>query len=393
MTLNGFGNGTVVDSHIPMDVIRRRKEQLKKEIQEIREKIAQCEIEMSMIQSHSNDDRRHSNVKQWSAGKKHFNDNPKEGIRWLIENGLLQNTSEHTAAFLFNETGLSKRAIGDYLGEKDDFHIEVLKHFAHMHDFFSMDIVDALRRYLFTFILPGEAQKIDRIMEAFAQRYYECNPHIYASAEVCYIVSFAIIMLNTSLHNKSARLGGGPLTYEKFVNSLNETVARNQMPDQTIVKNIYDNIKNNELKFPDEDVNSTMPVFGSDSTVLKEGWLWKQGGRVKNWKRRWFVITDGCLFYFESNLEVDSPRGVIPLVDVGIREIDDDRTKQFCFELFPLTGDKVKASKPAPGEIGKWIDGHHTVYRMSALSEDDRKDWIRALRIASQNQLPKQRLS
>ena len=55
--------------------------------------------------------------------------------------------------------------------------------------------------------------------------------------------------------------------------------------------------------------------------------------------------------------EVDSPRGVIPLVDVGIREIDDDRTKQFCLELFPLTGDKVKASKPAPGEIGKWIDG------------------------------------
>jgi len=103
---------------------------------------------------------------------------------------------------------------------------------------------------------------------------------------------------------------------------------------------------------------------------------------------------------------------VIPLVDVGVREIEDDRTKQFCFELFPLTGDKVKASKPAPGEVGKWIDGkiqketkisnvfvclvsvgHHTVYRMSAASEDDRKDWIRALRIASQNQLPKQRLS
>ena len=38
------------------------------------------------------------------------------------------------------------------------------------------------RRYLFSFILSGEAQKIDRIMEAFAQRYYECNPHIYASA-------------------------------------------------------------------------------------------------------------------------------------------------------------------------------------------------------------------
>jgi len=41
-----------------------------------------------------------------------------KGIRWLIDNGLLQNTSEHTAAFFFNEIGLSKRAIGEYLGEK-----------------------------------------------------------------------------------------------------------------------------------------------------------------------------------------------------------------------------------------------------------------------------------
>jgi cytohesin len=82
---------------------------------------------------------------------------------------------------------------------------------------------------------------------------------------------------------------------------------------------------------------------------------------------------------------------VIPLVDVGVRDVDEDRTKQYCFELFPLTGDKVKASKPAPGDLGKWIDGHHTVYRMSATSEDDRKDWIRALRIGSQNLPPKQR--
>lgn len=43
-------------------------------------------------------------------------------------------------------------------------------------------------------------------------------------------------MLNTSLHNKSARMGGGPFTYEKFVNSLSETIARHQLPDQNIIK-------------------------------------------------------------------------------------------------------------------------------------------------------------
>lgn len=23
------------------------------------------------------------------------------------------------------------------------------------------------------------------------------------------------------------------------------------------------------------------------------------GGRVKTWKRRWFILTDNCLYYFE----------------------------------------------------------------------------------------------
>jgi len=102
-----------------------------------------------------------------------------------------------------------------FLINRDDFHIDVLKQFAHMHDFISVDIVEALRfrlnwikfalhdliffrRYLFIFLLPGEAQKIDRIMEAFAQRYYECNPDIYANAgkldcfdymELCFFIN------------------------------------------------------------------------------------------------------------------------------------------------------------------------------------------------------------
>jgi hypothetical protein len=48
MTLeDAFGASTIVSS----DKLHRRKEQLKKEIQEIREKIVQYELEMSMIQS------------------------------------------------------------------------------------------------------------------------------------------------------------------------------------------------------------------------------------------------------------------------------------------------------------------------------------------------------
>ena len=37
------------------------------------------------------------------------------------------------------------------------------------------------RVFLGTFQLPGEAQKIDRMMESFALQYCECNPGIFSN--------------------------------------------------------------------------------------------------------------------------------------------------------------------------------------------------------------------
>ncbi len=108
---------------------------------------------------------------------------------------------------------------------------------------------------------------------------------------------------------------------------------------------------------------------------------------------------------------MDNLRGMIPLIDIGVREAEDDRTRQFCFELFPLVGEKMKSSKPIANEAGKMTDsmkifilkkeknlfsnilGYHTVYRMSATTDDDRKEWIRALHIGTQNELPKSKVS
>ena len=46
--------------------------------------------------------------------------------------------------------GLSKTAIGDYLGEKSPFHEQVLKAFVDLHDFTDLILVQALR-YLLLF--------------------------------------------------------------------------------------------------------------------------------------------------------------------------------------------------------------------------------------------------
>lgn len=80
-----------------------------------------------------------------SIGRKKFNMDPKKGIEFLVEHGLLQATNEDVAGFLYKGEGLNKTAIGDYLGERNDFNERVLKAFVDLHDFTDLILVQALR--------------------------------------------------------------------------------------------------------------------------------------------------------------------------------------------------------------------------------------------------------
>jgi hypothetical protein len=82
------------------------------------------------------------------------------------------------ATFLRNTPGLDKVAVGEYLSESPEsrpFCALVLTEYIRTFQFRSMRIDHALRALLECFRLPGEAQKVDRIMEAFGQRLYEQN--------------------------------------------------------------------------------------------------------------------------------------------------------------------------------------------------------------------------
>ncbi|WRX11808.1 Pleckstrin homology domain - like 1 [Theobroma cacao] len=55
------------------------------------------------------------------------------------------------------------------------------------------------------------------------------------------------------------------------------------------------------------------------SNPERTGWLTKQGEYIKTWRRRWFVLKQGKLFWFkESTITRGSrPRGVIPKICWG----------------------------------------------------------------------------
>ena len=111
----------------------------------------------------------------WERGIDMFNKKPKKGIQFLQNSELLGTGVDEIAGFLIQDDRLDKTAIGDFLGENDKFNKEVMYAYVDKMDFYGMEIVSALRLFLEGFRLPGEAQKIDRLMEKFAARYHELN--------------------------------------------------------------------------------------------------------------------------------------------------------------------------------------------------------------------------
>ncbi|KAF2299152.1 hypothetical protein GH714_030818 [Hevea brasiliensis] len=97
--------------------------------------------------------------------------------------------------------GLDKNLVGDFLGNHDEFCVQVLHEFAGTFDFQGMNLDTALRLFLETFRLPGESQKIQRVLEAFSERYYEQSPQILANKDAALLLSYSLIMLNTDQHN------------------------------------------------------------------------------------------------------------------------------------------------------------------------------------------------
>ncbi|XP_069592949.1 cytohesin-4 [Ranitomeya imitator] len=303
-----------------------------------------------------------------SASRK-FNMDPEKGIQLLITKKFVEKEPEQIASFLYNGAGLSKAAIGEYLGQRESLNIQVLKAFVKCHNFNQLNLVDALRHFLGTFRLPGEAQKIDRIMESFSAHYCQCNPITFKSTDSCYIVSFSLIILNTSLHNPSVK---EKPDLQHFISLHRGVHPGGDLPSE-LLTDMYESLKKEPFQLPeDEDAWELTLAFQKPQ---REGWLLKMGGRVKTWKKRWFILKDNCLYYFEYTTDKD-PLGIIPLENLSV-ELAEDPKKPHCFDLH-ARGQTVKACKTQAD--GKKVQGNHQSYRLSATSHEERESWVQSLR-------------
>lgn len=184
-------------------------------------------------------------------GTEKFNKDPKKGLQFLVENGIITdgNDPKSVASFLRNTSRINKKLLGEYVAKPSNK--DIMNCFIDSFKFDGKRIDVALRELLESFRLPGEAQQIERIVEKFSERYCEFSPKDVANKDAAFVLSYSIILLNTDLHNPQVK---NRMTFEQYKNNL-RSVNDNKDFAVEYLDEIYNAIKHNEIIMPSEHDN------------------------------------------------------------------------------------------------------------------------------------------
>jgi len=94
--------------------------------------------------------------------------------------------------------------------------------------------------------------------------------------------------------------------------------------------------------------------------IRKSGWLQKRGHLVKNWKRRYFILTDVAIIYFDQPPmhpgDFEFIKGSINLVGCSIKKtLETAFDKRYCFGLAMNDGEEYFIAADTLSELEEWM--------------------------------------
>uniref|UniRef100_A0A8C5C6Y8 IQ motif and Sec7 domain ArfGEF 1 n=1 Tax=Gadus morhua TaxID=8049 RepID=A0A8C5C6Y8_GADMO len=200
--------------------------------------------------------------RHYRIGLNLFNKKPEKGIQYLTERGFVPDTPVGVAHFLLQRKGLSRQMIGEFLGNRQkQFNRDVLDCVVDEMDFQSMELDEALRKFQNHIRVQGEAQKVERLIEAYSQRYCICNPTVvrqFRNPDTIFILAFAIILLNTDMYSPNVK-PERKMKMEDFIKNLRGVDDGEDIPRETLV-GIYERIRKRELKTNEDHVSQVQKV-------------------------------------------------------------------------------------------------------------------------------------
>ena len=197
-----------------------------------------------------------------------FNENPKSGVAYLASQGIIENPDDpkSIAKFLRGTTRISKKVLGEYISKLQNE--SLLRAYLDLFDFTDKRVDEALRGFLGAFRLPGESPLIERIVTVFSEKYCaNSTPEGIADKDAVFVLTYAIIMLNTDQHNPNVK-SQARMQQNDFAKNLRGVNGGKDFNPEYL-QDIYDSIKNNEIILPDEHDNKHAFDYAWKELLLK----------------------------------------------------------------------------------------------------------------------------
>jgi len=126
--------------------------------------------------------------------------------------------------FSGDESLVTKSVAAAWLGEPDPARTRVRQAYMELFDWKDLTILAALRGLCAKLYLKGEAQQVDRVLDAFSTRWCACNPnHGFKATDVVHTICYSVLLLNTDLHQVEIET---KMTRTQFLKNILPTVRR-----------------------------------------------------------------------------------------------------------------------------------------------------------------------
>ncbi|TID28800.1 hypothetical protein CANINC_002319 [Pichia inconspicua] len=104
------------------------------------------------------------------------------------------------------------------------------------YDFTNEPLDFSMRKFLMINYLPKETQQIDRVIYAFAERYYECNPHVGFDLDTVYILTYSLTMVHTDKFNPNNKR---KMSRFEFVENVDNAIELDYISKSIKTKNVF----------------------------------------------------------------------------------------------------------------------------------------------------------
>eukprot|EP01083_Nonionella_stella_P067822 179659_1 len=193
----------------------------------------------------------------------------KDAVKFLRSKGGRLATMEFIAYFLYSNQ-LDPEAVGEFISAletsalSESNHRELMSEYMKLIDLTGKTFIGSFRYFLTCgFRFPKEAQKTDRLIDGFSKVFVRDNPHVLDKSDQALVLSYAVLMLNTELHNEKVKKAvsesnGQSMDFEAFKGMLGD-----QQLDEEMLKDIFESIKNEPIALRSQ---KNVPLFSSMMT-------------------------------------------------------------------------------------------------------------------------------